>query len=96
MQAPPPVPDFPLLPKPVDVSPITREIVREIVDRIVDGEKDHEPTEEEEALLNALVIVFVELSAQLEWRSAMLNWMHKLADWMESSPNIIRKGEFHG
>jgi hypothetical protein len=95
-QAKAPIADFPLLPKPVNVSPLTKAIVRDIVDRIVAGEDDHEPTEEEEALLNALVIVFVELTAQLEWRSAMLDWMHDLSAWMDNSPNIIRKDGTHG
>jgi hypothetical protein len=96
-QAKAPIADFPLLPKPVDVSPLTQAIVRDIVDRIIaEEEEDHEPTEEEETLLNALVIVFIELTAQLEWRSAMLSWMHDLSAWMDNSPNIIRKDGTHG
>ena len=81
--------DFPLIPKPVDVSPLTKAIVQDIVDRIADGEG--EPSPEEDRLLRGLLLVFLELARQMEWRMAMLEWMRVLDDWLSDSPNIVRK-----
>jgi len=95
MQKKLPVDDFPLIPKPVDVSPLTKAIVQDIVERVV-GSEEREETDEENELMGALLLTFLELTAQLEWRSAMIRWMSELDDWLSDSPNIIRKGEFSG
>ena len=88
------VDDFPLIPKPADVSPLTKMIVSDIVDRIADSEE--ETTELEDELLGALLLMTLETAAQLEWRSRMIDWMHELDNWLSDSPNIIRKDVNHG
>lgn len=84
-----PVPqDFPLLPRPLDIDDESYNFMQDLVARIDAGEEVSKGK-----LTAAIIVLIVELMAQLEWRNEMMEWLDELNHWLNNSPNINRKGE---